>query len=707
MKINILQGKSTLLKILLFLAISVLSSVYIYFTWSNVKKNQSENVLKIGRSVGAMIPTEDLQTLETTSEDIYKPHYVQLKNKLKAIKIANPEARFAYLYTEKNGKVFFIADSEPEESEDYSPPGQELTEAVAQDIQPFKDGKALVTTPLTDRWGTWVSVLIPIKDDSTGKIVAVFGLDFDAKSWNTLIFDAIFKSSLLVVLLILSTLLLLRVRVKNLSLMAEISGREKIEAALLKAKEDSEMANKAKSIFLSNMSHEIRTPLNAIIGFSQLMNRDKQLSKIQKEYNVSIIRAGEHLLELINEILELSKIEVGRAKLNPSTINLHSFCNDIQMLFKEKAQSKHLRFIVEVPEDLPQYIEVDEGKLRQIFVNLIGNAIKFTDEGGVAVRIRIDTKEGNSNNLVVEIQDSGPGISESERGKLFKHFEQTSSGAKKGSGTGLGLALSRELAILMGGNITVDSEEDNGSVFTFWVEIKEGKNNDNEKINPKRVVSIDKEDKEVYRILVVDDKNDNLRVVVSLLRFVGFHTNEAINGEDAIVKFIEYKPHLILMDMRMPVMDGYEATRRIKSMENGGKTPIIALTASTFEEEKKKIESFNMQGYIRKPFRESELFGTIGKLLGLKYIYEEEDASVEAEEILDTDTVIKYINNLPDNIVSDMSDAISVADFDLLMEIINIIETDNPELGRYLKNLALNYDYDHFHHILNNKEKHR
>lgn len=706
MNINILQGKSTLLKILLFLAISVLGSAYIYFTWSNVKKNQSENVLKIGRSVGAMFLIEDLQTLEATSEDIDKPQYIHIKNKLRAIKIANPEARFAYLYTEKNGKIFFIADSEPEKSEDYSPPGQEFSEAESQDIQPFKDGKALVTSPLTDRWGTWVSVLTPIKDKSTGKIVAVFGLDFDAKSWNTLLFGAILQSSLLVILLILSALFLLRIRVKNLSLMAEISGREKIEAALLKAKEDSEMANKAKSIFLSNMSHEIRTPLNAIIGFSQLMNRDKQLSEIQKEYNVSIIRAGEHLLELINEILELSKIEVGRAKLNPITINLLSFCNDIETLFKGKAHSKHLRFIVEVSEDLPQYIEVDEGKLRQIFVNLIGNAIKFTDEGGVAVRIRVDTKEGNSNNLVVEIQDSGLGISESERGKLFKHFEQTSSGAKKGSGTGLGLALSRELAVLMGGNITVDSEVDKGSVFTFWVEIKDGKNNAKDKINPKHVVSIYKEDKEQYRILVVDDKNDNLRVVVSLLRFVGFHTNEAINGEDAIVKFIEYKPHLILMDMRMPVMDGYEATRRIKAMENGGKTPIIALTASTFEEEKKKIESLNMQGYIRKPFRESELFGTIGKVLGLKYIYEEEDASVKAEEILDTDTVIKYINNLPDNIVSDMSNAISVADFDLLMDIISLIETDNPELCRYLKNLALNYDYDHFHHILNNREKH-
>jgi CheY-like chemotaxis protein len=186
---------------------------------------------------------------------------------------------------------------------------------------------------------------------------------------------------------------------------------------------------------------------------------------------------------------------------------------------------------------------------------------------------------------------------------------------------------------------------------------------------------------------------------------VGFHTNEAVNGEDAIAKFVEYKPHLILMDMRMPVMDGYEATRRIKSMENGDKTPIIALTASTFEEEKNRIESLRMQGYIRKPFRENELFCTIEKVLGIKYIYEDEISSTQTKEVFDEGSISGDIAKLPESLVSDMLEALSVADLDLLMKLVDSIDPSNSEIAKYLRTLALNYDYDHFHQILTNKEK--
>jgi signal transduction histidine kinase/DNA-binding response OmpR family regulator len=489
-----------------------------------------------------------------------------------------------------------------------------------------------------------------------------------------------------------------------IGIIRDITEQKKTQEALVKAKQEAETANKSKSMFLANMSHEIRTPLNAIIGFSQLMNRDKQLSASQKEYNISIIRAGEHLLSLINDILELSKVEAGRVMLSPADIDLYSLLDDIQMIFKEKANSKNLQFILEKASDLPRYVFIDEGKLRQIFVNLIGNALKFTDEGGVAVRTRIDKVNENVSHLVVEVQDSGPGIAENEMDKLFVNFEQTSSGINKGSGTGLGLALSRELAILMGGGITVSSEVGKGSVFTFRLEIKEGNSASVETGSAKAVIGID-QGEEIYRILVVDDKKENLKVAVTLLQIVGFHTKEAVNGEDAIEKFNEWNPNLILMDMRMPVMDGYEATRRIKATEKGRQTPIVALTASTFEDELKKIDSLGIQGYIRKPFRENELFSTIGKLLGIKYIYDDEAPSMQSKYLNDENALAEDIAKLPNRLVLKMQQALTVADLDLMIELIKTTEQDNPELTKQLLSLAMNYDYDQLQQLLNTNTK--
>ncbi|MFZ4616183.1 MAG: ATP-binding protein [Rectinemataceae bacterium] len=469
-------------------------------------------------------------------------------------------------------------------------------------------------------------------------------------------------------------------------------------------KQQAEAANKAKSVFLANMSHEIRTPLNAIIGFSQLMKRDTGVSDSQKENIGAINVASAQLLSLINDILELSKIEAGRISLNPALADVHALLNEVQVIFRKQAEARQLQFTFEVADGVPRLALVDEGKLKQIFYNLIGNAVKFTREGGIAVRIGVRDLARSKMSLVAEIQDSGAGIAENEMGRLFGRFEQLSAGMATGGGTGLGLALSRELAQLMGGDISVTSEAGKGSVFTFHVEIGEGEGLAITAVNPRRIIGI-KDREEPHRILIVDDRQENRRVVAKLLGHAGFQTNEAVNGKEAIALFAEWEPHLILMDMRMPVMNGYEATQRIKSTDRGKGTPIVVLTASSFEEEKKSEIAGSIQGYLRKPFHEEELFAVVGNALGIEYNYEDEMTApapgegVEARGISEED-----LAGLPDPLLCQMREALAVADFSLLGELIASIDTGHSALARRLSLLASNYDFVELQAALKTRE---
>jgi CheY-like chemotaxis protein/anti-sigma regulatory factor (Ser/Thr protein kinase) len=387
----------------------------------------------------------------------------------------------------------------------------------------------------------------------------------------------------------------------------------------------------------------------------------------------------------------MSKIEAGRTTLNLTTFDLFALLNDLEMMFRVRTNEKKLSFSVEMIGDVPQYIVTDINKLRQVFINVLGNAVKFTEQGGVALRMHADREGAPGPFLLVEIEDTGPGISSEDQDKLFRHFEQTKTGQQAATGTGLGLAISREFVRLMGGDITVDSQVGKGSVFTVRLPMKEGEAQAVQtKDTPRQVLRL-QPGQATCRVLIADDIEDNRQLLAQLLAPVGFEIRLATNGAEAVQEFENWRPHLILMDFRMPVMDGHEAIRRIRAMAGGKELKIIAVTASAMDENRQELLKIGADDFISKPFREIELFHKIHAHLGVEYVYAEQLKATGQEEA--AELTPESLAGWPKHLIDPMREAVLTADLDQLLAKIQEVEARDPRIAQALRRLAEGFQY--------------
>jgi CheY-like chemotaxis protein len=429
---------------------------------------------------------------------------------------------------------------------------------------------------------------------------------------------------------------------QNQRLKTEIEQREKTQILLKEAKKKADQANKAKSEFLANMSHEVRTPLNGILGYAQILQMSKNLTEKERKGINIIQQCGSHLLTLINDILDLSKIEAQKMDLYPTSFHFPSFLQGVAEIFSIRAEQKKIGFISQLDPDLPNGIHADEKRLRQVLINLLGNSVKFTEHGAVTLRVKVVklTKAKSDSNpqqltatINFQIEDTGVGISPDKLEKIFLPFEQVGDSKSQSQGTGLGLAITHNILALMNSRIQVTSQVGKGSVFSFDLEIPIVKMDDLTRYgrsSSQGVITGFKGGKN--KILVVDDRWENRSVIFNLLQPLGFEIVEANNGQEGLDKAIEWLPDLILADLVMPVMDGFELIRRLRREPQLEGVIIIASSASVFEAEQCESITAGANDFLTKPISTESLMEMLRSFLELEWIYETQEQEKDGIE---------------------------------------------------------------------------
>ncbi len=465
--------------------------------------------------------------------------------------------------------------------------------------------------------------------------------------------------------------------------------------ALEEEKEKAEASNRAKSAFLANMSHELRTPLNAILGFSTLMTQSSDIPETEKDNLKIINHSGEHLLQLVNDVLDMSKIEAGHVRLDAEDFDLGELIRNITDMMRIRASEKGLQLLVDQTSKFPRIIHGDAPKLRQILINLLSNAIKFTNQGGIT--LRLDTLEDDDCNLVLkfEVEDSGTGIEQKDIERIFMPFEQLANATSQ-KGTGLGLAITRQFVNMMGGDIHVQSKPDEGSIFSFSIQVKHA-TTDVDLISHggpggKTVISLADGEPE-WRILVVEDQLENQLLIQKILKQIGFQVKIAENGAKGIELFQTWQPHFIWMDRRMPVMDGLTATRKIRQLPGGDQVKIVALTASVFKDQRDEVMEAGSDDFVRKPYRPEELYDCMARHLPLHYRYAEDgELEDEGSKLLNLST--QDMAQLSETLRDSLYRAAVIGDAQSITEIIQTLPEAQIALASGLRKLVDAYRFD-------------